>query len=68
MKITLAKDKTFGKRLNSRSIWGSFLIKKLKNTAPWTYAVEDLNDEGIVGTFHEKEFKRQIKQSSDWKK
>ena len=32
-----------------------FVIKKVKNTVPWTYVINDLKSEGIVGTFHEKE-------------
>ena len=32
-----------------------FLIKKIKNTLPWTYVINDLNDEEIIGTFYEKE-------------
>ena len=32
-----------------------FMIKKVYNTVPWTYAISDLNDEEIVGTFYEKE-------------
>ena len=34
---------------------GVFVIKKVKNTMPWTYVVNDLNDEKIIGTFYEKE-------------
>ena len=30
-----------------------FIIKKIKNTAPWTYVVNDLNGEEIIGTFYE---------------
>ena len=33
-----------------------FLIKKVKNTVPWTYVIEDFNGEEIVETFHEKQF------------
>ena len=33
-----------------------FVIKKVKNTVPWTYVINDLNDEEITGTFYEKEF------------
>ena len=29
-----------------------FMIKKVKNTAPWTHAINDLNGEEIVGTFY----------------
>ena len=32
-----------------------FVIKKIKNTVPWTYVISDLNGEEIVGSFYEKE-------------
>ena len=32
------------------------MIKKVKNTVPWTYAISDLKGEEIVGTFYKKEF------------
>ena len=32
-----------------------FVIKKVKNTVPWTYVVNDLNGDEIMGTFYEKE-------------
>ena len=32
-----------------------FLIKKLKNTVRWTYVINDLNDQEIIGIFYEKE-------------
>ena len=32
-----------------------FVIKKVKNTVPWTYLINDLNSEGIIGAFYEKE-------------
>ena len=31
-----------------------FVIKKIKNTVPWTYAISDLNSEGIIGIFYGK--------------
>ena len=31
-----------------------FVIKKVKNTVPWTYVIKDLNDEEIIRTFYEK--------------
>ena len=31
------------------------LIKKIKNKVPWTYVINDLNGEEIIGTFYEKE-------------
>ena len=33
-----------------------FIIKKIKNTVPWTYVINDLN--GIIGTFYEKELQK----------
>ena len=35
-----------------------FVIKKVKNTVPWTYVVSDLKGEGTVGTFYEKELQK----------
>ena len=35
-----------------------FAISKTKNTAPWTYAINDLNGEEIIGTFYEKELQK----------
>ena len=32
-----------------------FVIKKTKNTLPWTYVINDLNGEEIIGTFYGKE-------------
>ena len=32
-----------------------FIIKKIKNTVPWTYFINDFNGEEIVGTFYENE-------------
>ena len=37
-----------------------FVIKKIKNTVPWTYVINDLNDEEIIGTFYEKELQKTI--------
>ena len=35
-----------------------FVIKKIKNTVPWTYVIDDLNGEEITGIFYEKEFQK----------
>ena len=35
-----------------------FLIKEIKDTAPWTYVVNDLNGEETTGTFYEKELQK----------
>ena len=36
----------------------AFVIKKVKNTVPWTYAISDLNGEEIIGPFYEKELQK----------
>ena len=35
-----------------------FVIKKVKNTIPWTYVINDLNGEEVIGTFYEKELQK----------
>ena len=35
-----------------------FIIKKVKNTVPWTYVINDLNGEKIIGTFYEKQLQK----------
>ena len=35
-----------------------FVIKKVKNTVPWTYVLNDLNGEEFTGTFYEKELQK----------
>ena len=34
------------------------MIKKVKNTVPWTYVISDLKGEEIVGTFFQKELQK----------
>ena len=33
-------------------------IKKVKNIVPWTYVINDLNGDEIIGTFYEKELQK----------
>ena len=35
-----------------------FVIKEVENTVPWTYVINDLNDEEIIGTFYGKELQK----------
>ena len=35
-----------------------FIIKRIKNTVPWTYVLNDLNGEEIIGTFSENELQK----------
>ena len=34
------------------------IINKIKNTVPWTYVINDLHSEKIIGTFYEKELEK----------
>ena len=34
------------------------MIKKVKNTVPWTHDISDFNGEESVGTFYEKELQK----------
>ena len=33
-------------------------MSRIKNTVPWTYVINDLNGEKILGTFYEKELQK----------
>ena len=35
-----------------------FVIKKVENTIPWTYVINDINGKEIIGTFYEKELQK----------
>ena len=35
-----------------------FIVDKVKNTVPWTYEINDLNGEKIIGSFYEKELQK----------
>ena len=37
-----------------------FLLLKVKSTVPWTYLIENLNGEKIIGTFTKKCYKKQV--------
>ena len=36
----------------------SFIISKIKNKVPWTYVINDLNGEEIIGSFYERELQK----------
>ena len=38
-------------------------FKKVENTVPWTYSIENLNGEEIIGIFYEKGYRKQIKKN-----
>ena len=35
-----------------------FMIKEIKNTVPWTYVINHLNGEEIIGTFYERDLQK----------
>ena len=41
-------------------VWSEevFVVSKIKNTVPWTYAINDLSGEEITGRFYEKELQK----------
>ena len=43
------------------------MIKKVKNTVPWTYVIRDLKGKEIVGTFMKKNCIKQIDKSLELK-
>ena len=45
----------FGRRYTPNCSEEFFGIGKIKNAVPWTYLINDLNGEEIIGTFYEKE-------------
>ena len=59
MKISKYKT-TFLKGYTPNWSKEGFTIKKVKNTVPWTYVINDVNEEEIVGIFYQKEL--QIKE------
>ena len=44
------------------------VISKIKNTVPWTYVINDLNDEEIIGKLNEKELQKTNQKNLDQKK
>ena len=57
--IRISKYKNiFAKRFTPNWSEEVFVIKKVKNTVLWTYVINDLNGEEIIGTFYEKELQK----------
>ena len=34
------------------------MLREFKNTVPWTYVINEINSEKIIGTFYEKELEK----------
>ena len=57
--VRISKYKNiFAKGYTPNWLEEDFVIKKVKYTVPWTYVIDDLNDEEIIGTFYEKELQK----------
>ena len=57
--VRISKYKNiFAKGYTSNWSEEGFVIKKVKNKVPWTYLINDLNGEKIIGTFYEKELQK----------
>ena len=57
--IRISKCKTiFAKSYTPNWSEHFFVIKNVKNTIPWTYVINDLNDEKIIETFYQKELQK----------
>ena len=51
-------ENIFAKKYTPNCSEKMFVIKKVKNTVPWTYVINDLNGEKIVETFCEKDLQQ----------
>ena len=38
------------------------MIKRIQNTVPWTYVINDLNGEETIGLIYEKQFQKKFNQ------
>ena len=57
--IRISKYKNiFAERYTPNLTEEVFVIKKVKNTSPWKFVINDLNGENIIGTFYEKELQK----------
>ena len=57
--VRISKYKNiFAKRYTPNQSEEVFVASKIKNTAPWTYVVSELNGEEITGRFYEKELQK----------
>ena len=57
--VRISKYKNiFAKGYTPNSSEEVFVIKKIKNTVPRTYVINDLNGEEIIGIFYEKELQK----------
>ena len=67
--VRISKYKNiFAKGYTSNQSEEVFVIKKVKNTVPRIYVINDLNGEEILGAFYEKNCKRLLNKNLGQKK
>ena len=52
------KKKYFAKGYAQKRSEEVFVIKRVKNTVPFTYVINDLNEKEVIGSFYEKELQK----------
>ena len=60
--VRISKKNIFAKGYTPNWSEEGFLIKEVKNTAPWTSAINDLSSEEIIRTFYQKELQKASQQ------
>ena len=56
--VRISKYENICKRVMSNWSEEVFVVSKIKNKIPWTYVINDLNGEKIIGAFYEKELQK----------
>ena len=60
--VRISKKNIFAKGYTPNWSEEGFLIKEVKNTVPWTSAINDLSSEEIIRTFYQKELQKTSQQ------
>ena len=60
--VRISKKTIFAKGYTPNWSEEGFLIKEVKNTVPWTSAINDLSSEEIIRTFYQKELQKASQQ------
>ena len=63
-RIGISKYKNIFAKGYAQSWSEDFVVKKIKNTVPWTYVISDLYGDPIAGTFDEKELQKTNQEES----
>ena len=58
--VRISKYKNIFEKACTNWLEEVFVIKKVKNTVPWTYVINNVNGDEIIETFMKKNYKRLI--------